>query len=320
MNKARRPNRVSENRSMQPDSRHSTNHEPEHGLPSVVPPSGRHIAQLFLVPGAIVTVGVFILLGLRWLVSDSAEPQQLLGRLESSNADVRWRAANELAQRLKRDDRLASDPKVAIQLATLLQKSLDSFARAERDLADRTGKLTDAERAKERKALQERRNDVEFLCPCLGELAIPTGVPLLTELAKHGKGADAKSVALLRRKAVWTLANLGVNLQRYDKLSPERREAVVAELQEEAEQGIGDRARWAEFSLDYLQGRQKKLGVVAALAECAKADDPFLRELVAHALTFWEGDAEEKALGEQTLLALSYDDGHGTRIEIGETD
>jgi hypothetical protein len=54
--------------------------------------------------------------------------------------------------------------------------------------------------------------------------------------------------------------------------------------------------------------------------ECSKADDPFLRELVAHALKIWEGEGQDKDLAEQTLHILSRDDGRGTRIEIGAGD
>jgi len=38
------------------------------------------------------------------------------------------------------------------------------------------------------------------------------------------------------------------------------------------------------------------------------------------AFSFWDGDAEETALAEKTLVVLARDDGHGVRIEIGEND
>jgi hypothetical protein len=84
--------------------------------------------------------------------------------------------------------------------------------------------------------------------------------------------------------------------------------------------GRGERGTWARLTVDYLRGEKKNLGVIPTLAECARADDPFLRTQVALALTFWEGDPADNALAEKTLLMLSRDDGHGVRIEIGEND
>src|SRR5262245_52000178 len=87
------------------------------GLPPVRPPSGRHIVQLFLVPGLIVGGAVAILLGFSWLAGGSRTPDQFLKNIDSANADIRWRAASDLAQVLKRDENLASDPEFALRLA-----------------------------------------------------------------------------------------------------------------------------------------------------------------------------------------------------------
>jgi hypothetical protein len=294
----------------------SGNHEPVKGLPPVAPPSGKFIIQLFLVPGFIVTVAVLILLGFKWLVAGETSPNALLDRLENVNTDVRWRAANELAQRLKRDNRLAADPAVALRLTGLLRKTLDELDRAE--------KASPAPGRPERKTLQGRRKDIEFLSPCLGNLIVPTGAPLLSEIALRTQGGDQKTTVLLRRQAVWALGNLGENLKRFAKLPPEQAETVRDGFRQ-ASRGGGDEARWAGLTLGYLEGGHTDLGVIEALARCADTrkdpvDDPFLRELVALALTFWEGDATANALAEKTLAALAHDDGHGVRIEIGEDD
>jgi hypothetical protein len=53
------------------------------------------------------------------------------------------------------------------------------------------------------------------------------------------------------------------------------------------------------------------LGVDKTLAECAKANDPILRERVAFALNFWEGTPEENQRMDETLVLLSQDDGRG---------
>jgi hypothetical protein len=287
-------------------------YQTENGLPPVAPPSGKFIIQLFLVPALIVAVAVFLWVGARWLANEGSAPDKLLNGLADANPEVRWRAADDLAQRLTRDDQLAANPTVALRLSELVRAAIDDIERA-------APSASDPKRQDERKALLQKRKDIEFLCPCLGALIVPTGVPLLNELAQLNKGADAKSLVLLRRRAVWSLANLGENLKRFDQLPADKKEAILSEFQEIARAG-GQKSHWAQLSADYLQETKKNIGVIQALAECAKADDPYLRTLVGFALTFWEGDPSEKEQAEKTLLTLSRDDGHGVRIEIGEAD
>src|SRR5688500_12989424 len=99
--------------------------EPAKGLPTVTAPSGRHIVQLFLIPGLIVAGAVTILLGFSWLSGGSRTPDQFLKNIDSANADIRWRAANDLAQVLKRDDKLAADVSFALRLAERLDRALN---------------------------------------------------------------------------------------------------------------------------------------------------------------------------------------------------
>src|SRR5262245_39234907 len=88
------------------------------GLPPVQPPSARFIVQLFLVPGLIVVVAVLIYLGSSYLVRSSQTPESYLRDLDSSNRDIRWRGAHDLAQVLKRPESLAlaSNPGFALDL------------------------------------------------------------------------------------------------------------------------------------------------------------------------------------------------------------
>src|SRR5204863_10203135 len=51
---------------------------PSAGLPPVTPPSGRFIAQLFLVPGMIVLVAVLMLLAFRYLLGGGYTPENFL--------------------------------------------------------------------------------------------------------------------------------------------------------------------------------------------------------------------------------------------------
>jgi hypothetical protein len=274
------------------------------GLPPVVPPTGKFLVQLFLVPGLIVVVALVWLLGFSWLFGSPGDPAKLLARLDNTNVEVRWRAASDLAQVLLRDDHLASDPKFALDLAARLAAALQ----VDRLAANTSPALT----GDDAKAREAERNYIVYLSACLGNFAVPVGVPLLCDLATRTDGADAETLRLRHRQAVWALANLGENLKRFDRLTPERRAQVLAQLDEES-QVPGERGSQAQLALGYLRDlpARRALGVDVALAKCATDADPFVRELAAFALNFWEGDAEENALMERTLVRLMHDDGHG---------
>src|SRR2546423_6127431 len=110
--------------------------EPAKGLPTVTAASGRDIVQLFLIPGLIVAGAVTILLGFSWLAGGSRTPEQFLKNIDSANADIRWRAANDLAQVLKRDDTLAADVGFALKIAERLARASEELERSEKHLAD----------------------------------------------------------------------------------------------------------------------------------------------------------------------------------------
>jgi hypothetical protein len=305
----------------------SVNHEPAPGLPPVLPPSGRHIVQMFVVPGVIVLGLVVLLLlfmgcggfwGLFFGVSRS--PHEFLANLESSNPDVRWRAANDLAQVLKRDDNLASDPKLGLKLAELLNRALD-----ERDRLPAAGPAKAGEPSGEDKDNKAQRKYIQFLSSCLGNMSVPVGAPVLTRMAKKDAASNDPVGIVLRRHAVWALANLGESRKRFDALPPERRDAVLAVLQTEADTGGSARADWSRLSLEGMKGTGE-LGVIRTLAELRDADfarsdgDPFLRRVIAFALTFWEGTPAENAVAEQALSRLSRDDGHGVLADVSQVD
>ena len=66
----------------------------------------------------------------------------------------------------------------------------------------------------------------------------------------------------------------------------------------------------ARYAVGVLQ-KKVPSGVDKVLAECANHEDVFLREVVGHALNFWDGDQVEP-----TLLRLARDDGKGKRIVV----
>jgi len=293
--------------------------EPAKGLPPVKAPSGRHIVQLFVVPGLIVAVAVTILLGFSWLAGGSRSPDKLLENIQSDNPDIRWRAANDLAQVLKKDDKLASDPSFGLRLAAQLKKAMAELNRLEKEQADMSSDATSKEKTRARNLLTAQQHYVQYLGACLGNMSVPVGTPLLNELARNGGGSGDARI-LLRRQAVWALANLGDGQKRYAKLSDERKAEIRQKLEQEAESSSADSASWARTTLNYLD-HKGTLGVIEALADCSREErDIFLREEVAHALTFWEGEGPEKELAEQTLVRLARDTGFGERIEIKESE
>jgi len=317
--------------------------EPEKGLPAVQPPSGKHIVQMFVVPAIIVAGFLVILFGIdelrKWFFGVARTPAEHLYNLRSTNPDVRWRAASDLAQALKSDDELASNPGFSLELAELLREAIDDGQRDEQSFAERFAKLSKEDRAKEREALNHKWKYVLFLGSCLGNSMVPVGVPLLNEMAVNNQGADVKVVARRRWQAIWALANLGENTNRFDKLSPERQEAVLAELAREAAAGKPEWRERANLALRFLEGRRSgnppAIGVGATLAACASDDIPFLREMTAFALTFWEGSLDpeiraitpslvfpylityarsERDLIEETLIRSTYDSGRSDQF------
>lgn len=299
---------------MPPEASFASNGNSPKGLPSVIPPSGKEIARLFLTPLVIVVGLILPVVGFFWWFGGAWTPEDYLGKLDDPNPDVRWRGAEYLSQMLLRDDNLASNPKFGLDLADRLRQTLDSNAAAERGLAERLRQQPKSDLLREAKALEPARDHVLYLGACLGNLTIPVGAPILSRIARTADGAEPRIVTRRRWQALWALANLGDNLKRFQRLMPARQELVLSELAAEAAGGSA-RAEWARATLDYLEGPQAKrlqgLDVDRALVTCAEDPDPFLREIAAFALNFWEGDATERGRLEQVLVKLAVDNGHG---------
>jgi hypothetical protein len=294
--------------------------DPAPGLPPVVPPSGRFIAQLFLVPGLIVGGAIIAILGFSWLsgFGKPGDKRQYLENLTSANPDIRWRAAADLAQVLRRDERLATDVDFGLKLVTMLRQSLTDLEQAERKMfaasVEPTAGATPSARpmSKDREAFLKQRSFVQYLCNCAGNLRLSLSSDVLAEMATKPTVSDPKSDALLRRQAVWGLAALGENRRQFRDLTVERQSEILSELDAQTDPA-------ARKAADSLRGRGSP-AAVEALLKTAEADDPFLRKLAAHALTFWDGPPAETRRVEDALVRLAHDDGHGTSTEIREGD
>jgi hypothetical protein len=134
---------------MPSETQPAVNGERSQGLPPVTPPSGKFIVQLFLVPGLIVVGILAVVIPIVVWQSRPYRPEALLADLRSANADVRWRAAERLAQMLPRDckepsPRYAFDAKFALDLAEEMRKAIQ----IEEEMLGRIGHKTKEESPK----------------------------------------------------------------------------------------------------------------------------------------------------------------------------
>ena len=279
------------------------------GLPPVTPPSGKFIIQLFLVPGLIVvaTVGVLIVV-VAW-VSRPYRADVLLADLRNSNPDVRWRAAEHLAQILPRDckedaPRLAFDAKFALDLAEEMRKAI----KTEEDMLVELGGKSREERPKDFEKLDAQQNLVRFLCGSLGFFNVPVTAPVLCEIASKQHPPDDKVLLERRQLAIMALGNLGNNRQYFARQPEPRRQEILNQLRQLSD-ADGERGKWAKVALDFLTDGEP-MGVETALVVCTKAEDPYMRKLAALALSFWDDPEADDALD-----ALTYDDGHGSEAD-----
>jgi hypothetical protein len=287
------------------------------GLPPVTPPSGRFIAQLFLVPGLIVTVAVLFLYGWHSLFGTPSTPEVILGKLDSTNDDVRWRGASDLAQVLERKEsvELRSNVKFALDLCERLRTALGELDSTEKVVADQLKALSEENQQKAWRRIDSKRNIVKFLTSALADFNVPVGAPLLCELATREDSPDIKGNVHIRRLAIFALGNMAENMKEFARLPGVQQQAVLGELHKQASVS-SERSTWARTALYYLQANKEKTpqGVVLvdhALAKCARDQDREVRGYVAGVLRYWDGE-----LVEPTLLLLARDDGHGTLAEL----
>jgi hypothetical protein len=276
----------------------SGNHDLPRGLPTVVPPSGKYIAQLFLVPGLIVSGAVLLLLGFNWLAGAPRSTDDYLRGLRHPNPDVRWRIASDLAQMLPRDERLNSNPHFALDLAELLQKTLDETATLEKkaQAAGSTAVALGETDTSAQKELDAGRKMIVYLISVLSHFQAPVGVPLLAQLATETGDVDKELLSQRRERAVWGLAILGDRVQRFPRQVAQRRQEILDALRAEAA-GTGRRAEWSAEAIRCLETKSSPV-VDEALERCVKTGDAEVRKLVALALNFWEGPRSEELLSQ----------------------
>lgn len=281
---------------------------PLRGLPPVTPPSGRFIAQLFLVPGAIVFLAVLLLMMFHNLFSSNQTAPQILRQLDSTNPDIRWRAASDLAASLESSDSLPlrCDTDFAMELTDRLRQAIaDADAHA------------DDKQWPNHEAFTKQ---IHFLTGAVARLNVPVAIPVLCEFVGRPDRPNDEAFVDRRRKTLLAMAILGDNVQTFANLPEAKRDSILAGLEQLAAGANVPRSGWASTALYYLDrprllrlgtGRDKDVVLVdRALARCADADDPLTRQGVAFCLRFWPGEQVE-----ETLAKLAADDGHGKMLK-----
>lgn len=90
-------------------------------------PSASFVAQLFLIPAAVVVVVIAVWLLFGKLAGGERDAMDYVQRIRSSSAGS-WRSAYELASLLQNDPSLANDPRLLGELTDLLDEELDQSA------------------------------------------------------------------------------------------------------------------------------------------------------------------------------------------------
>jgi hypothetical protein len=212
---------------------------------------------------------------------------------------------------LLRKNELAADPIFALELAHRLETTLDKSDSAEQELEKTYDSLLTAEKAKEEALLQPNRNRVIYLTAALGNCMVPVGAPLMCRMAERTKGMEPVALSERRRRALFALATLGGNLERFDKLDGEKQQEALEKLNGRDETAA---SKVRAYLKARIAGKADSFGVIKTLIECARDEDPFIRQLAALASNYWYGTAKENAELEMELVKLSRDNGHGQEL------
>ena len=160
---------------------------PDDTLPPVEPPSAGFLVQLFVIPGAIVTIIVVVWLLSHWLAAMGNDPREYVRKLRGNN-EVRWQAAVNLAGALHgaAANDITQDAEMAGELGQILEEEINAGSMDERPINMRI-----------------------YLCRALGEFRVDAAIaPLIRALSTQ---RDPAEIAV-QRAAVHGLASLAANL------------------------------------------------------------------------------------------------------------
>ena len=175
----------------------STSSSADSALPEIRPPNAGFILQLFLIPMMIVSVIICVWLLFNF-ISRGETPTELVRGLQKMN-NASWQKAYTLSSLLRAPaSELRNDEELAQQLVSVLETKL-------------TEETADANQVKLR----------IFVCKCLGEFEIDTGLSALLNAAQQTDNSNDLVIALTAVEAVAVLmSNLdeSVRAEHYDRI------------------------------------------------------------------------------------------------------
>jgi HEAT repeat protein len=201
------------------------------------PPLSRFVVRFALVPGAIILIGLAIVVGFGRLTSVAADPEHLVDTIESRAGNVRWRAAVSLAGLLADPDHaeLRRDRQLAARLTEILRRELESGGTRQEDATLKV-----------------------FLCRALGEFQSDVSLPVLVQ------AAGSQHNRQVRRSAIEAIALLA------DALGPQRvggEPDLGASLLTASRDGDSQIRLSAAYALGVLGGSHSEQRLVAMLLD-----------------------------------------------------
>lgn len=240
---------------------------PPRELPPVEPPSAGFILQLFVIPALIVAVLIVVVALFGKLAEGSRDATSYVQAIRSNNANVRWRAAYELANLVRNEPNLAADPRLLGELTDALNEALVSPDPEETTL--------------------------RYLAAALGAFRVTTAQNAsgrsVDPLASLAEALAPRRPLPVRVAAAESLARLGS--VRSGSSDHERAVAALAVAAEDADPDLRQRA---VFALGFYPGA----GAESALREALDDGDRFVRYNAANALARRGDDAAMPTLRE----------------------
>lgn len=228
-------------------------------LPPVEPPSAGFILQLFVIPAVIVAVLIVVVALFGKLAEGSRDASSYVRAIRSSNANVRWRAAYELANLVRNESNLAEDPRLLGELTQTLDDELNSASPDEATL--------------------------QYLAAALGAFKVVEGRPVsgrtVDPLASLSEALKEGRPLAVRVAAAESLARLSAG-QGGSLEAP----GAAAALAKAAGDSDADLRQRAVFALGFFQGNE----VQDALRKSLDDSDRLVRYNAANALAR-RGDA-----------------------------
>src|SRR5204863_2530312 len=103
-----------------------------------------------------------------WLAGGPHSPDEFIKKIDDTNPDVRWQAAENLTQVLLRDDQLAADSHFALNIDDRLRRAVDDNRKSEAAFPTRIRGKKPEEIEQEQRRLEAEQNYTLFLAACLG--------------------------------------------------------------------------------------------------------------------------------------------------------